>query len=277
MRKLGFILFLPLLLTGCIENGTGGGNNSGYASEQKMASDAMQSSMIAPAKQHKWQSLSYEIEYVADKAQIEAKANYIKENCIPDYCYIASSNIAGEGNGFGRFTLKMIPERVAEFRKGLGASLEMVRENITVQDYSGEVVDIESRKALLREQIEQLSVLRDKTGDVKSLIEIADRIAQAQNDIEKLDGTFRVIENDTAFDTLNITFRNKIEEPSIWSPLLESIKAVPALIIQGLAALIYTLAAALPIGLMLWPLYLFWRRRQNRLTERKTPQKPSGN
>lgn len=98
--------------------------------------------------------------------------------------------------------------------KGLAEWVEEVR--INSNDVTEEFVDIQSRLKTKKEVRDRyIEVLRNKTGDVKDIIQAEEAIRVITEEIEAKEGRLRFLKDRVKYSTLSVSIYERIEEPQI--------------------------------------------------------------
>jgi hypothetical protein len=208
--------------------------------------------------------------------------------------YVASSSVSpagGDRQPFVSLTIRVPAE-------GLNNSLaaireiadEVVSESIDSQDVTEEYVDVESRlrnlNALEIELVALLAEVREQPeADPQKLLQVFNEISNTRSQIEVLEGRRRLIDNQTALSTITVDISAPaIDDPIVedgWQPLVTVRRAAGNLVetLQSLADaalwfVIYAVPILLLVGIPLWLVMRFARRRSARTPVPPPPPPP---
>lgn len=101
-----------------------------------------------------------------------------------------------------RIPVEQFETTLQRFRE-LGTPLD---EEIYTNDVTAEFIDLEARITNLTAQEEQLRRLLAETSDIGQIITIHERLSQVRSEIDQWKGRLRVIENNVAYSTIELTF-----------------------------------------------------------------------
>ncbi len=152
-------------------------------------------------------------------------------------------------------------------------SVEVTRISTSGQDVTEEYVDLSARLENLEATAARVRNFLDEAKDVEDALAVNQELSRLEGEIEVLKGRIKYLEQSSAFSTVSIDLTPDILSQPIevggWQPqgvardALESlIAALQTLIDIAIWLLIFLLPIALIIGIPLWLLVRFIRRRR---------------
>lgn len=108
------------------------------------------------------------------------------------------------GRTTGSITVRVPVEAYEDLLVGVGRIGELVEQDITSRDVSGEVVDLEARLRHLRAQERFYLGLLDDAEGVRDAIAVQQQVGDIQQRVEQLQGRLDHLEDRAAFSTLTV-------------------------------------------------------------------------
>lgn len=157
-------------------------------------------------------------------------------------------------------------------------SVEVTRISTSGQDVTEEYVDLSARLQNLEATAERVREFLDEAENVEEALAVNQELSRLEGEIEVIKGRVEYLQNSAAFSTVSIDFTPDILSQPIevggWQPqgvardALESlIGAFQTLIDIAIWLIIFLLPIALIIGIPLWLLVRFIRRRRRQNKE----------
>jgi hypothetical protein len=117
----------------------------------------------------------------------------------------------------GSITLRVPQERFQEFlHDAEGIAQEVVERNVNGQDVTEEYVDLESRLRSKRVVEERLLEFMKQAQKTEDLLKISNDLAVVQEEIERIVGRMKFLENQSALSTITITlFEENVIVPNL--------------------------------------------------------------
>lgn len=140
----------------------------------------------------------------------------------------------------------------------LGKLGSVQNRNITVEDVSQQLVDIDARLRNLRKSEEMTLKIMDRSGSVGDILKVSQQLNNIRSDIERLDAQQKSLRNQVAFSTITLTLEAAVSatpenQPSVgirmqetWGKATHSVSEFT----QGLLALMLWLLAFSPYFLL---------------------------
>jgi len=180
--------------------------------------------------------------------------------------YVVSTTVDEEGKGFAAATLRVPADK-------FGAAMGAVRgvgtvesEEITGEDVTQQVIDLEARLRHLKSQEIVLLRLMDDARSVMDTIRIQEHLSDVQLEIERLRGRLRYLDDQVSFSTIFVEMRQAGDGdgPQLgvigraWHRALDAALSV-------LGTTIVAFGFAIPVAIMLAFLVLAYRMLRPRL------------
>lgn len=173
--------------------------------------------------------------------------------------------------GSATATYRVPPDKLDQLTEALNGLGKLLSRNVSAEDVTSQVVDLEGRLKALRASADRLTTLLSTAPDSKALVEIEAELSRRESEIESLTSQLNTFRNRVGLSTLQVTF-------SVVAPPASPSKNVPGFrrgFRTGWAAFVNTGSALATAGgaLLPWlipgiPLLLvgvlIWRRRRPR-------------
>jgi hypothetical protein len=145
--------------------------------------------------------------------------------------------------------------------------VDITSENVTGEDVTAQVVDLESRLRNYEKVVVKLNQLMDEATKTEDALNVFNQLVYYQEQIEILKGQIKYYRETAAMSaiTLNLTERPAVVPVTIagWQPGGVALDAIRALVnfLKGLAnVLIWVGLCILPVLFLIWlPLFLIWK------------------
>ncbi len=208
--------------------------------------------------------------------QVTDLAKVMKGYVVSSYLY-KSAGEDGQTYTDANITIRVPVERLEETLakiRGLvkDPKVDITSENVTGEDVTAIVVDLESRLRNYEKVVVKLYELMDEAKKTEDALNVFNQIIYYQEQIEILKGQIKYYRETAAMSAiaLTLTERQPIVPVTIagWQPGGVALDAIRALVhfLQGLAnVLIWVGLCILPVLVLIWlPLFLIWRSMKRR-------------
>lgn len=156
-----------------------------------------------------------------------------------------------------------------------GMALEVENESSSGQDVTDEYVDLSSRLANLEATADRVRTFLDESKNVEEALAVNQELSRLEGDIEVIKGRMQYLSQSASFSTISVHLTpDEASQPievAGWRPSGVAKDAVEALIsaLQGIANfliwfVIFILPVLLIIGVPIWLVIRFFRRRRQR-------------
>jgi hypothetical protein len=207
--------------------------------------------------------------------------------------FVVSSNLFKTTNSAGveytnaNITIRVPSEKLNEALEIIkseveDAEIDILNEEISGQDVTREVTDLESRLRNLESAETQLLGIMETATDAEDVIQIFRELTNVREEIEVIQGQVKFYRESASLSAISVYLQAKEALAPItiggWQPGVEAQKALQALVEGGkyiVNALIWLVIFALPIlALIFVPIYLIIRfvRKRRMSKENKKPK-----
>jgi len=186
--------------------------------------------------------------------------------------YVANTSQQGGERETRQATLELkIPaRRFDEALGGLKPLGEVESVSVSTQDVGEEFVDVSARVANARRLEERLlGLLETRTGKLEDVLAVERELARVREEIERFDGRLRYLRTRVAVSTLTVNLHEPhpvVGDYPGANPILSAFSQAWRNFVGFVSAFIASLGILLPLGVILWVLWLLlrrlrWRRR----------------
>lgn len=193
--------------------------------------------------------------------------------------YVANTSQQGGERETRQATLELkIPaRRFDEALRGLSPLGEVESVSVSTQDVGEEFVDVTARVANSRRLEERLlGLLANRTGRLEDVLAVERELARVREQIERHEGRLRYLRTRVAVSTLTVNLHEPhpvVGDYPGANPILSAFSQAWRNFVGFVAAFIASLGILVPLGVILWLLWLVLRRLRRR--RRTTPPPPS--
>lgn len=185
--------------------------------------------------------------------------------------FVAQSGFSRDGANIasGTVQLRVDATRLDEVLAAIRARAIEVRDfNVSSDDVTGEVVDVEARLRNLQSAEQQLHEIMRQARKTEDVMSVFGQLTQTRGEIEQAQARLKFLQESAALSTVTLSLQsdaaNRPVEVAGWQPTGTAKRAIESLLqaLQGLAdLLIWSAIVLLPLGLLLvLPLRALWRR-----------------
>lgn len=196
--------------------------------------------------------------------------------------YITESNVSKDGieEVSGRITVRIPQKNFQAFlHDAEGQAAEVLQRSITGSDVTEEYVDLESRLKSKRVVEERLTSFMNSAQKTEDLLKISTDLAAVQEEIERIQGRMKFLENQTSLSTIHISlYENKVIVPNLededlktWDKTKKQFMKSTNLLLAAISGFVVFIVGNLPILGILAVVALFiylsikkgWKRKDN--------------
>lgn len=112
-------------------------------------------------------------------------------------------------------TFKVQPENFQQALERLGSIGELRDQNVTADDVTERIVDLESRIATAAASVDRLRALLSEASDIKSIVELESELLERETELESLRGTLRTLQDQVALATIVLTLTEAATRPEL--------------------------------------------------------------
>jgi Domain of unknown function (DUF4349) len=221
------------------------------------------------------QMVIYQADLQLRVKKFEKTLQNIEEQVIKYGGYISESNVFKEGEEqvSGQIAVRIPQKNFQAFlREAEGQAAEVLQRNITGTDVSEEYVDLDSRLKSKRVVEERLTSFMKNAQKTEDLLKISADLAAVQEEIERIQGRMKYLENQTSLSTIHISlFENKVIVPNLedddlntWDKTKKQFMKSTNMLLAAISGLFVFLVGNLPVLVILAVaavfIYLFIKR-----------------
>jgi hypothetical protein len=172
----------------------------------------------------------------------------------------------------GTMILKVPASQYAALLTDLRALGRVFELSENAEDVSDQLIDLDARLSNAR-KLEQriLTLLDEKTGHIREIIEAERELAQIRTQIEELDGNQKRLRQRVALATVTVNLfvsgSKDLEARTWYGPLLQDLRDLGFVLAASIGALVTIIVAILPWLILLWLLRRWWKRRKSPHTD----------
>jgi hypothetical protein len=190
--------------------------------------------------------------------------------------WVVSSNVFqySENAKTGNMSVRIPSDGFESFLEAVGRlAVEVTRVSTSGQDVTEEYVDVSARLENLEATADRVRSFLDETKNVEEALEVNRELSYLEGEIEAMKGRLQYLEQSAAFSMVTIDLTPDVLSQPLevggWQPqgvarsALETlIETLQTLINVGIWLVIYVLPILLIVGIPLWLLIRFFRRRR---------------
>ncbi|MFR9722161.1 DUF4349 domain-containing protein [Streptomyces sp. MS19] len=192
--------------------------------------------------------------------------------------FVSAENTVGEptAGDWSEVTLRVPEESYEDLLTDLAALGELRSREVTTEDVTEEVVDVESRLATQRESVARVRALMEEAVSIRDIVDLEAELSRRQADLESLESRSESLRGRVAMATVTLELHEMdtpVDEPAD----SDDDPSIPGALAGGwdvfVAALVWTgaaLAAVLPFAAATALVVLVVR-----LARRRLPQRPA--
>ncbi|WP_199618969.1 DUF4349 domain-containing protein [Paenibacillus alkalitolerans] len=155
--------------------------------------------------------------------------------------------------------------------------------NLKAQDVSEEYVDLEARLQAKQVVEKRLLGFMEKANRTDDLVTFSNELARVQEEIERMKGRMRYLEQNVAYSTVELRIYEKLKEksasilgdgPSLSERMGNAVQGSLNVLVTVLEGVLVVVAGAIPVaaaaGIVGMPAYWLWRRRSRKHVEKRS-------
>lgn len=215
---------------------------------------------------------SYTVSFLLPKDKVGVQLQAHQDACQKagaNICQIVSSSISdNEDNRSANLSLRAEPKWLESFRAGFEKSAQanggkITNSETTSEDLTRYITDTEARlraQTLLRTRLE--NILATHQGKMADLLEAETQLTEVQGNIDSMNSDLAVAKSRVQMSVLNLSYSSKANAVSngAFAPLTEAFTSFFRIMAKSLALVISAIAAILPIGIIIIPIFMWIRK-----------------
>ena len=112
-------------------------------------------------------------------------------------------------------TFKVHPEDFQEALDRLGSIGDLRTQNVSADDVTERIVDVQSRINTAEASVERLRSLLEEAIDIKTIVELENELLERETQLETLRGSLRTLEDAVALATIVVTITEAESRPAV--------------------------------------------------------------
>jgi hypothetical protein len=188
---------------------------------------------------------------------------------------VQSTAIEDSGDGRGTVVVRVPSDSFEDTLEDLGEVGRIESEYVDTQDVTDEFVDLQSRIRNARSAERVLLNLMDEATSIADTIRVQNQLERVQENIERMRGRLRVLDDQTSFSTLAVDVIEagaKEEDPEDAGPLAKAWHDAVDGFMGVISAVIVASGVLLPVVVMALVVALLVRRLRPRLEREPEPE-----
>lgn len=129
--------------------------------------------------------------------------------------FLFGQRTTGSPDPMSVLTFKVFPEDFQEALDRLGSIGELRDQNVTADDVTERVVDIQSRINTAEASVERLRAFLEQATDIDTIAELENQLLQRETQLETLRGQLRTLQDQVALATITLTLTEAATRPSV--------------------------------------------------------------
>lgn len=228
-------------------------------------------------------AVRHRLEIIEPGSALQKSVEAVVAYCGSIQCEVLSSNISGtavDAIPAGNISVRVAPPDLAKFLDFAGKQGKVSQHATATEDKTAQVIDVEAKIKNQTEFRDNLRRMLARPGvSVADLLQIQEKLAEAQAELDSEATTRKVLANETEKVAVDIAFRSEIRSTThgAFASVGEALRDSGTVLGDSLAALITAIAAIIPWLIVIvpgvWVLVKLWRRfRKNRKSAAAAPE-----
>lgn len=197
--------------------------------------------------------------------------------------YIESSEVSGKrindsstyASRHARYTFRIPAENFNTFISALKGLGNIVNDNNVISDVTSQYFDLDARIETLKVQEKRLLELLEGGKELTDILEIETKLANVRYEIETYTSSFKNLENQISYATLNLDLQEVIQvtefkEPAktVWDKMsqgfMNSLRNIKDIFVNLVIVFIAGLPYFIVLGLFIWAIVFFVNRNSKK-------------
>jgi len=129
--------------------------------------------------------------------------------------YLFGQQTTGAPEPYSVLTFKVLPGDFQQALSRLGSVGEIRTQNVSADDVTEKVVDLESRIATARASVERLKGFLEEAGDIETIAQLEAQLLQRETDLETMRGQLRTLQDRVDLATIYLTLTEALSRPDL--------------------------------------------------------------
>ena len=129
--------------------------------------------------------------------------------------FLFGQRTAGDPTPMSILTFKVAPEDFQEALDRLGSIGDLRTQNVSADDVTERIVDVQSRINTAEASVERLRALLEGAVDITTIVELENELLERETQLETMRGSLRTLEDQVALATLVLTITEAESRPAV--------------------------------------------------------------
>ena len=129
--------------------------------------------------------------------------------------FLFGQQTTGDPTPMSVLTFKVSPDDFQEALDRLGSIGDLRTQNVSADDVTERIVDVQSRINTAEASVERLRSLLEAAVDIKTIVELENELLQRETQLETMRGSLRTLEDQVALATIVLTITEAESRPAV--------------------------------------------------------------
>jgi len=129
--------------------------------------------------------------------------------------FLFGQRTTGNPNPMSILTFKVSPDDFQEALDRLGSIGDLRTQNVSADDVTERIVDVQSRINTAEASVERLRSLLEAAVDIKTIVELENELLERETQLETMRGSLRTLEDQVALATIVLTITEAESRPAV--------------------------------------------------------------
>ena len=129
--------------------------------------------------------------------------------------FLFGQRTTGDPTPMSILTFKVSPDDFQEALDRLGSIGDLRTQNVSADDVTERIVDVQSRINTAEASVERLRALLEGAVDIKTIVELENELLQRETQLETIRGSLRTLEDQVALATIVLTITEAESRPAV--------------------------------------------------------------
>ena len=129
--------------------------------------------------------------------------------------FLFGQRTAGDPTPMSILTFKVAPEDFQEALDRLGSIGDLRTQNVSADDVTERIVDVQSRINTAEASVERLRALLEEAVDITTIVELENELLERETQLETMRGSLRTLEDQVALATIVLTITEAESRPAV--------------------------------------------------------------
>lgn len=129
--------------------------------------------------------------------------------------FLFGQRTTGDPTPMSILTFKVSPDDFQEALDRLGSIGDLRTQNVSADDVTERIVDVQSRINTAEASVERLRSLLEAAVDIKTIVELENELLERETQLETMRGSLRTLEDQVALATIMLTITEAESRPAV--------------------------------------------------------------